>query len=199
MAFLGFKVPADTAQLFKSIDVPGHRESFSHITVLNFGKEMDAKTLSRAMETAFDVASTMKPFTVRTDTVTCFPAGDDGVPIICPVQSDAIQGLWKRLGEAFDAAEIPFSKKFPVYRPHVTLAYADSPIVDRKIPLIEWGAHELILWGGDGGDRGVVVHMPFSLRAASGLRTYDLRKNLLASRVVERFRGYCCSLGPARR
>ncbi len=188
MAFIGFRVPADTAQLFKSIDVPGDREQFSHITILNFGDEMSLEDIGRGMEVAYGIVSKTKPFMVRTNKVTCFPGGDDGVPIICPVESEALHDLWAKLRDGFDDAGIPFSKKFPVYKPHVTLSYAPEPIKDRSISPIEWGAHELVLWGGDGGDRGIAVHMPFTMRAAGLLRVVDLRRNLPNVRVVARYR-----------
>jgi 2'-5' RNA ligase len=188
MAFIGFRVPAETAQLFKSIDVPGDRENFHHITILNFGDTMSIEDIGLGLEVAYDVISEMQPFKVKTNKITCFPGGDDGVPIICPVESEELHELWEKLGEAFDEAGISFSKKFPVYKPHVTLSFAPEPIDDRSIPTIEWGAHELVLWGGDGGDRGIAVHIPFSLRAAGLLRVVDLRKNIPAHRVAARYR-----------
>lgn len=195
MAFIGFRVPEVTSRLYSAIDVPGERETFHHITVLNLGKEMDSAAIGEAFEVANEVVRSWKPFTVRTARVSCFPAGDDGTPIICPVDSDELHELWEQLRDAFDAAEVPFSKKFPVYKPHVTLSYSPEPIEDRRItPPIEWGAHELVLWGGSAKDLGVTVHMPFSLRAASitaspRYRVIDLRHNLLKAKVVARFRG----------
>jgi hypothetical protein len=196
MAFIGFRAPFETSRLYSAIDVPGERETFHHVTILNFGKEMTAEDIGEAFEAAHEVVRSWQPFTVRTSVVSCFPAGDNGVPIICPVESEEIHQLWAELGEAFDSAKIPFSKKFPVYKPHVTLAYAPKPIEDRRImPPIEWGAHELVLWGGSAKDLGVTVHMPFSLRAASILnsaryRVIDLGgRELLKAKVVARFKG----------
>ena len=189
MAFLGFKVPEETAKVFQAFDVPGQRETFSHITVLHLGGDMKPEEIGRALEVAYDVASKMDPFVVRTDKITCFPGGVDGVPIICPIESEALHTLWGDLGKAFDGAGISFSKKFPVYKPHVTLAYARDAIKDRSITPIEWTVYELVLWGGSHKDFGVRVHMPFHLRAActGKVVTYDLRRNA-ARRVAYRYR-----------
>jgi len=167
MAFLGIEIPHPTARLLSEIDVPGEREAPSamHITLLYIGKDVPINTLAEAMKATYTVTSKTKPFTVRTSNVTSFPANpDDGIPIIARVESDALHELRSAVAAAFDKASVEFNKKFPTYRPHVTLSYSkEEPVQEITIPTVEWGAHELVLWGGDEADRRLIITFPFSL------------------------------------
>lgn len=187
MAFIGFSVPQPTARVLSEIDVPGEKTApdHMHITVVNLGKQLPMETLSRAMEVAYSVASQVRPFTVRVDRVTTFPKNDDGVPIICRVESETLQEIWRRLCSTLDEMGIEYSKKFPVFNPHVTLSFSPDAIPDRDIPPVEWGAHELVLWGGDHGSERLIVHLPFSLRDRVASR---FRRPGLVQRVIGRFR-----------
>ena len=197
MSCIGFKVPHETARLLSEIEVPGERENpgHFHITMFIFGDETPIGELSKAIEAAYKVACTVRPFTVRVSRVSCFPGNPSGVPIICPVESPELHQLWEDLKQAFDEAGVDYSKKYPVYKPHVTLSYAKEPIQGIEIPTVEWGAHELVLWGGDSGDRRLIVNLPFSLkdRVASRYRIgmqglpVGIGRNRV-SRLVERFK-----------
>lgn len=171
MAFLGLKLPHETARILSEIEVPGKTEAPSHfhITLLHLGDEVPIETLGKALVATYEVSSQTNPFTVRTSRVSSFPATPDGeTPVICLVDSDDLHELHRRLSAAYDKAGVDFSKKFPTYRPHVTLAYSkDASVRDRRIPTVEWGAHELVLWGGDSGDRRVVMSFPFSIKTSS--------------------------------
>jgi 2'-5' RNA ligase len=174
MAFLGFKCPPETARILSEIDIGkyGEKESPSsmHITVLYIGNVVPIQTIALMIEPIFGVVSQTKPFTVATSRVTTFPASpDDGVPIIAPVDSNDLHAFRKAICAAFDQAGIEYNKKFPTYRPHVTLAYSKDPLVDADkaidltIPVVEWGAHELVLWGGDSGDNRIIITFPLSI------------------------------------
>ncbi len=169
MAFLGLKVPPETARLFAEIDVPGEKSAPSamHITMVYLGKEVPIETIAATIPVVMKVVSGTRPFSVQTSHVSTFPAGDDGVPIIARVQSNDLHRLRNALLNALDAASIPYNKKFPEFKPHVTLAFSKDPLVEEivniDIPTIEWGAHELVLWGGDQGDKRIIVTFPFSI------------------------------------
>lgn len=174
MAIVAFALNSDTSRILSEIQVPGERESQKHVTLLFLGDDVPVERLAKAMEAAYQVAATTRPFTLRTDTVTCFPKNPGGVPIICKIESEELHALHDRLKAAFDEAGIEYSKKWPDFKPHVTLAYADEEIEDISIPPMEWGAHELIIWGGNSGDQRVIIHIPFSLknRTASVVRRF---------------------------
>ena len=176
MSFIGFRVPHETARLLSEIDVPGDKDSTDHfhVTIIHLGDEVPIETLGKAFVATFKVSSKTAPFTVSTSRISCFPqknspksARDDKVPVICRIESDPLHMLQQNLKESLNAAGVPFEDKFPEYKPHVTLAWNATAIDDKRIPTVEWGAHELVLWGGDEGDRRVVITFPFSHKTAA--------------------------------
>jgi 2'-5' RNA ligase len=188
MAFCGLKVPHETARLLAGLEVPGKKEPTSHfhVTLFFFGDEVDIDKLAEITKVTYGVTSETKPLTVRTSQLTSFPAGDDGRPIICRVESDALHDLRDKIKEAYEAAGVEFSNKHPDYKPHVTLAYDPEPTEDfeeQRIPTVEWGAHELVLWGGDSGDDKLIVTFPFALGAPDKAAA-RVAQRYLAARVA---------------
>jgi 2'-5' RNA ligase len=175
MAFLGVKVPHDIARLLSSLKVEGEKvpPGEAHITILYLGKELPIEAVTRAIEVAYEVTSNTKPFTVKTQLVTSFPVNkDSGIPIIARVESAPLLALRNALTAAFDAEGVNYDKKYPEYKPHVTLSYkkptGDSEAgieipADQNIPQLEWGVGEMVLWGGDAGDEKLSVTFPFDL------------------------------------
>lgn len=182
MAFLGLKVPPETARLLSEIECDGKKEAPSsyHITLLFLGSEVPIETLAKALVTTYNITSQTRPFTVSTNRVCCFPKNEDGVPVICRVDSDPLYDLQAQLAKAYDDAGIEYSKKYE-YKAHLTLAYGETEIEEKRIPKLEWGAHEIVLWGGDTGDNRVVMHFPFSLDTTP-------QPQELVARVAERFK-----------
>ena len=178
MSMIGLKIPAETAGILSEIKLPGSPATDLHITILHLGDALPISTISKAVEVAYEVVQKIRPFTVQTTKVICFSEGKNGVPVVCEIESEALHELWAKLCEAFDEAGLEYSKKFPVYRPHVTLSWAEAPIKPIKFSPIEWGAHELTVWGGDSGERKVMVSIPItpfgraarSKRVAFGLK-----------------------------
>lgn len=176
MAMVGFRVPPETARLLSGVEVEGKKEDIAnfHITLLFTGSNMSVEQLAKALGATHSVTSKMRPFTVSTSRVSSFPKGDDGVPIICPIDSDQLHDLHTKLCKAFDEAGVEYSKKYPEYKPHVTLSYADEAMEDRRIPQIEWGAHAVVVWGGES-------------RGASIMMTFPLTLDTIAARVAARY------------
>ncbi len=179
MAFLGLQVPHETARLLGGLAVPGTREAVSslHVTMFYFGEDLDIERLTEIIRVTYQTMNGTKPFTVRTSQLTSFPKGKDSKPIICRIESDALHDLRDKIKGAYEAEGVEFSNNYPDYKPHVTLAYAEEEFEEKRIPTVEWGAHELVLWGGDSGDNALVVHFPFALS--------DLEKS--AVKVAQRF------------
>src|SRR5688572_6740634 len=184
MAILAIELPPATARLFSEVDVPGTPSApgSMHITLLYLGDDVPIDALAEAAKATYEVTSKTRPFTVRASRAVSFPVNpdqDEEHPEGARTESDELHDLWKRLGKALDGAGVDFSKKFPVYKPHVTLSYAPEAVEEFTIPTIEWGAHEVVLWGGDEADERLSVTFPFSLRPSS--------KAAVAHRVAARF------------
>lgn len=194
MAILQIQVPHATARLFGDIEVPGTRASSGslHITVVYIGADVPIDTLTDAVKATYEVTSKTRPFTVRATRVTHFPVDDDQAdyPIIARIDSDELHEFREQLVAAFDEAGVEFDKKFPVFKPHVTLSYAPEPVEEFRIPVIEWGAHEVVMWGGEEEDERLSVTFPFSLqptmahRVAARFTSVALARELSATRAL---------------
>ena len=170
MAFVGLEVPPGIARILRGVkDVPGERHSASdmHVTILYLGKGLPVTDVAKAMCAAFQVTSRTNPFACGLTGVSSFPGGDDGVPVICPVQSPGIHELNALLKAGFDKYGIGYSDKYPEYKPHVTMSYVTDGSVDKyrqDLPgPLAWTASELVIWGGDEADEMLSVSMPFVL------------------------------------
>lgn len=171
MALVGIRIPAELGRVLGEIPVPGQREPREnlHITLMVF-EENPIDVMADAMVVIHQVTSEAQPFTASTSLVTTFARGDDGVPVIAKVDSPGLMLLRDRLATALDERAIAFSKRFPEYKPHVTLAYSQEEMADLRIPLIEWNINEVVLWTGEYGAPGTTVTFPLSLHASASER-----------------------------
>lgn len=179
MAFIGLRVPLEAARLLSSVDVPGERQppSDMHVTCVYLGKGVPMAQVAKAMVVLARVAAGFRPITFDLARVSNFPRNpDDGWPVICPVSSLELQRLHAEVKAALLQYGIPFSNKYPDYKPHVTLSYvrdgAPDFSVDEELPdPVPVAVHELTIWGGDRGPDQVMVTVPLTLtpleRAAS--------------------------------
>jgi 2'-5' RNA ligase len=174
MSILGITTPHETARLLGEIKTPGKREPIEHfhITLFYFGDAIPIEEVAKVVVSTYGITSKTKPFTAKVRKVITFANGDSGVPIVCKVESSELQDLRESLAKAFDKAGIEYSKKFPVFKPHVTLAYSDDPKdegLEIPCPNVEWGIGEVILWGGDEGDERVSATFPLSILSKEAL------------------------------
>lgn len=165
MAFLGIKVPLEVGRLLRGIDVPGINEGPSeyHITLLCFEDNWKLSEVSKALEATYEIVSNIKPFLVKTDTVTCFPKREGKpIPIIAKVESKELHDLRDKLAKKFDKEKIDFSKTFKDFKPHITLSYYDSEKEIDKINIdpVEFSVQEIVLWAGDHGDDRLFITFP---------------------------------------
>lgn len=197
MAFLGLRVPHEIARLFAQIDYGDYGEPESvdtyHVTVAYFGEDVPIERLAGIITAAYKVASGTHPFTIRTDHVTTFPPHPvkGTVPVICRMICPELVNLHDALLQQFDADGVEYSNNFPDYHPHMTLAYVgpdddhieEARQLNMKIPNIEWGVGELVLWGGDSGDDRLVVSFPFALAPPSEKKAALYRAMVLVARL----------------
>lgn len=165
MAFLGLRLPSEVGRYLAAVDVPGERVDYghAHVTITYLGDDVPLETVMRAAAVVASTAQMFSPIHCLTRSVSSFPAGDEGKhPIICPVESPELRRFKAALDRAFDLVGIDYNRKFPEYKPHTTLSYSPVPVADRAMPVLEWVAFEVVVWGGDERDGGVVVEAPFS-------------------------------------
>lgn len=189
MAFIGLDVPADAASLLEGIDVPGDRESASdmHVTIVHLGKGVPVVQLAKAMLVAHECARATPPMSFTITRVSSFPGGDDGVPIICPIESPELQALNAMLKQRLRDLGIPFSDKWPDFKPHLTLGYfVDAPegfALDVELPVpVPFSVSELCLWGGNAGGPEVLrVSIPFALSPVQRMAVTVARRRVRSS------------------
>lgn len=158
MAMFGVKVPEEIAKKLSKIKVPGEKlelEEF-HSTIFYF-KDMKIEDAVKAISVIFEVLKRQPKFTMKLDKAECFPENEDGVPIICPVESTELHKFHKKLAKKLDEAEVNYSKRWPEYKPHVTLSYAKESIEEKEFSPLEWDVEELYLWAGSDMREGMCV------------------------------------------
>jgi 2'-5' RNA ligase len=163
MAFLGIKIPHETARLLSGLEVPGQKEGSSefHITLLCFEENWAISEISKALEATYEVVHDIKPFLISTSEITCFPKRENNpCPIIAKVESKDLHDLNDKLKKEFDKRKIEYSKLYKDYKPHITLSYSDKEIEKFEIDPVEFSVQELVLWGGDHGDDRIFITFP---------------------------------------
>lgn len=164
MSFIGIRIPHDVGRMFSAIETPGKKVPIDefHATLLYLGKNIPLETIGRAVIAVAEVAEATRPFRLVVETRSSFPKNDDGVPVICPVISEELHELNARLKGSLDAHGVDYSKKFPEFKPHVTLAYSNEEVADEAFGPLEWSAYEMVMWGGDEGDERMSATFPFA-------------------------------------
>jgi 2'-5' RNA ligase len=189
MAFLGTRLPHETARLLWQLDYGdyGGKEPIdhAHITLMYFGDEVPVDVLTACIQPLLDIAEATMPFTAHTRQVSTFPS-DKKVPIICLVESLGLHQLRDRIWSEFDRLGIPYDKKFPEFKPHITLAYTEDHSAHGKVnlefPEVTWGVHEMVLWAGEEGDDRLTMTFPFSIMGKNAAATKVYLRHALATR-----------------
>jgi len=122
-----------------------------HVTLLYLGKGTPVVSVLGAVMGCHLVAKAWKPFTVHAALLTSFPKNpDDGVPVIVRVVSEELMRFQKSIKAAMDRMSVPYSNKYPKYKPHVTLTYTDGETVPpSRVGPVSWEVKDLVVWGGE--------------------------------------------------
>jgi len=162
MAALMLTVPPHAVEGLKVLPVP--LEADSHVTVVYLGDDVPVETLGELVPTIYSVTASVKPFSALTHTVSTFPEGDNGVPVIALVDSPALHQLKDRICAALDSVGYEYDTRFPQYKPHVTLAYGPSHVagLEAQIRPVSWEVGDVWLWGANRGTGELMVKFPFA-------------------------------------
>lgn len=171
MAMLALVVPTDVANILSRIQVPGKREAKEdmHITILNLG-DVTIADIAKATQTLFVLANRFDSIHVSVNSVSTFPQGPDGFPIICEVDSPQLMEFHKMAKVCMDEAGVEYSKKFPTFIPHITLAYSDVEKPLMPINTVSFSASEFYLIGGSSTTEKIDVRFPFLRNASTTLK-----------------------------
>jgi len=149
MAFMGISLSPEMCQLFHEVPVPGVRvpKHSHHVTLLYLGKEISLPDICKAIEVSAPIMQRTPPLRLSAGRVEAFPPNpDDGYPLIARIDCEGLHTLQAQLKDAFRQNDVPFSDKYPDYKPHVTLAYSKEPMKEMKLePAIEWTVAETVM------------------------------------------------------
>ncbi len=163
MAFIGVKVPAEVATSLSHFNVPGEKvtEDEMHVTLLYLGNNIPMPEVLQATMACYLTTKKWVPFTAVTRRITTFPGSDGKIPVIAKVLCPELHRLNDALKKSLSAMEIEYSKKFPEFKPHITLSYSTEEMKDVRIQQHEWQIQELVIWGGDHGEERIAITLPF--------------------------------------
>lgn len=174
MSMIALKIPLDISDKLSKIKVDGKKESPEeyHITMFYFDGKLKIDDVCKITKTMNSVLGRFSPPKISFKEVSYFPKGDDGFPVVVPILSDDLIEVRKSLAKAFDKEKINYSKKWPEFKPHLTLAYSKKEPTDQKVDKSSWSATELVLYAGDKQEfskfeSGMFVFMPFGKKASS--------------------------------
>ncbi len=149
MAIVALEVPRGVCQYLTRLNVPGERTPMEemHVTIVQIDEEMTPVQVATITGAVREACVALPVFQAMVDHVTCFPGNDNGVPVICPVVSDGLHALHDVIVEALDARGIAFSKRFPEYKPHTTLAWSHESLEPMSLVRpITWTAAQVAMW-----------------------------------------------------
>lgn len=168
MAFLGIKIPSNIGQLLSEVEVPGEKSSPSelHITLFYFDN-FSIDDATKLLEVVYKLTTKIKPFNVKTNTVSHFPGwgdkDDKKCAIIAKITSEDLHNFRNKLADDLDKANVEFSKTYKDYKPHITLSYSKEEPEDFDLPdTIEFTVSEITLWGGQEMNDKLIVDFPLS-------------------------------------
>lgn len=185
MAMIGLKVPEEISERLSKISVPGKKlpAEEMHITMFYFENKLNIKDIVKITQAMYDIIKKFEQVRLKGVTISTFKKCDDGVPVIVPIVSDELVDLRKKMAKKFDNEDIDYSKKWPEFRPHLTLSYSPKEIEDKKLDKnINWKASEVIFWGGDRhSDPGILVSIPLCV----GKKASKFESSFLAAQLFE--------------
>lgn len=149
MAIIALEVPRGVGQYLQRLDVPGAKTPIEemHVTIVQIDADLSPIDVANIAGVVADLTHTMRSFEVNLHTLSQFPRNDHGVPVICPVVSEGLMLFQGRLVDTLDRAGIEFNKKFPVYKPHVTVSWAQESIAPASLVRpITWMTRDVVLW-----------------------------------------------------
>ena len=174
MALIGLRIPEEISKKLSKISVSGKKEDPAgfHITMFYFDRKLKTKELSDIVGILHKNLLKFSPLKIKLKEIKHFSKNEDGFLIIVPIISNDLIELRKFLAKQFDEHNIKYSKKWPKYNPHLTLAYSNEEPEDKKLKEeLFWTSKELFLYSSDkfefgNLETGTHIYLPFGKNAS---------------------------------
>jgi 2'-5' RNA ligase len=128
---------------------PGEDSSPPHITLLYIGN-LPPSFEAKLDEVVGNVCENFKRFTVKLGSVKRFINDEQQKVYHSPVISKRLQVLHKTLLTEFQFGQLPYSTKYPEFKPHITIEYVnpgESPKFTDLCPEGSWEVDSVWVWG----------------------------------------------------
>jgi 2'-5' RNA ligase len=189
MAMIGLKIPEEVSERLAKISLPGKKTLAEemHITMFYFENKLSIQDVLKVVQAMYETTKKSEPIHIKGTTISTFDKGDDGVPIIIPIVSEDLISLRKKMAKKFDEAKIEYSKKWPEFKPHLTLSYSPKKIEDKKLnKSIAWKAEEIVFWAGEwSSDPGILVSMPLIPKDIKHKKASKFESSFLVAQLFE--------------
>lgn len=166
MGMIAIKIPQDISDALSKISVPGKKLSNEelHITLFYFEKKLSINDIINITHCLYDITKNAETFKIKMNNISTFNKGPDGVPIIIPIVSEELSDLRKRLAKKLDSKEVVYSKKWPEFKPHMTLSYSTKEMEDRSLEKkLNWKVEEIAFYSGEDMENCLQVLVPLNL------------------------------------
>lgn len=170
MAYISFTVPAEAAsdlsRLYTVGDVTSPEDM--HVTLAFLSKNTPPSQVLRAIAACHVIASTSAPILMHAALLTSFPSNPDyreGVPVVVRVISDALFSFRARLAAELDKFGVEYSRRFPEYKPHVTLSHGPEKVTPQKVGPVSWTSNHVMVRGGEDHFKGIWAGVELSGQA----------------------------------
>jgi len=128
MTMLSISVPENISKILQSISLNSEiiqGDKSDHCTCFYFEDDgMEIETVLKIIPLVYKITQKIKPFIVNIKSYDSFSEGKYGFPIVSKINSKELIKLRNDIKDIFEENDIDFSKKFPKFVPHITLAYA---------------------------------------------------------------------------
>lgn len=141
-------VPAWVAEQFPKEGKAGEDSSPPHITLLYIGS-LPKNFEDKLKDVVRDVCDNFKSFNVRLGSVKKFVNDEQQKVFHSPIKSKKLKLLHETLKHAFQQNQLPFSTKYPEFKPHITIEYVnlgEKPKFRNVCPEGEWEVDHVWIW-----------------------------------------------------
>ncbi len=164
MAMLALNVPVNISQILQEIELPGNivrKDASDHITCFYFKDDFDMEDILKIIPVVSEAVENIKCFNIGVDSYSSFPEGEYKFPIVCKIKNKELVKMRNKIKKALDDNDIKYSTKFKEFIPHLTIAYMDEGVKNKKIDEIIWPVKNIALYAGDSNNQTLYIEFPF--------------------------------------
>lgn len=142
-------LPSEIAEQYPSEGKEGEDSSPAHLTLLYIG-DVPMHFEDKILEVVQQVCENFKKFKVKIKSPKKWINDENQTIYHSPIASSKLTNLHNMLEKSFELNQIPFSRKYPEFKPHVTIEYVnegEKPKFKDVKPEGEFVVESVWVWG----------------------------------------------------